>query len=86
MTTALTIAYLALFVGCAFPQMARLVRRKSSWDCSTWREWLLLTGISLQFTVFLLAGVRDWRVLASPIASATSIGVLLALVYRYRRT
>jgi uncharacterized protein with PQ loop repeat len=85
MITLLTLAYLALFVGCAAPQMARLVRRQSSADMSVWREWALLTGICLQFSVFVLAGVRDWRVLVSPIASFTSIAVLLALVYRYRR-
>lgn len=85
MTTALTVAYLLLFQVCALPQMARLVKRRSSADLSVWREWLLLTGIGIQFSVFLLAGVRDWRVLVSPIASGSSIAVLLLLVYRYRR-
>jgi hypothetical protein len=85
MITALTLAYLALFVGCALPQIVRLCRRKTSQDCSTWREWALLSGICLQFSVFLLTGVRDWRVLASPVASFLSISTLLALVYRYRR-
>lgn len=85
MTTALTVAYLILFQICAWPQIRRLVKRKSSQDMSVWREVLLLLGISIQFSVFLLAGVRDWRVLVSPIASGSSIAILLLLVYRYRR-
>lgn len=85
MTTALTLLYLLLFQACAVPQIVRLVRRRSSGDMSVWREWLLLLGIGVQLAVFVLAGVRDWRVLVSPIASGSSIAVLLLLVYRYRR-
>lgn len=82
--TAATVLYLACFQVAALPQIVHLIRRKSSMDCNPWREWLVLSGVCLQFSVFLAAGVRDWRVLVSPIASGTGLAILLALIYRYR--
>lgn len=83
MTLALTIAYIALFSACGWPAVFRIVRRGSSADCSVWREWTLLAGISMQATVMVITGA-SWYVLISPLASGLSIGTLLIVIYRFR--
>lgn len=84
MRTALTIVYLACFQAAAAPAIARVLKRRSSADCSLWREGLLLAGVSAQFAVMRLTGA-DWRVFISPLASGTSILVLAGVVWYYRR-
>jgi hypothetical protein len=81
---ALAIGYLACFQLCAWPAIVKLRRRKTSADLATGREWLLLAGVAMQFTVMLHDGVT-WRVWVGPVMSATSISILLWHVYRYRR-
>lgn len=83
MTLALTIAYVACFQCAAIPAIVRCSRRKSSRDLSVWREWIVLVGVTIQFAVFWSTGA-SWYVLVSPIASALSLLVLLAVVYRHR--
>ena len=82
--TLLTIGYVSCFQLAAAPAVVRIVKRRSSADLSIWRELLLLCGVGLQLTVFLMLGVTDWRVLISPIMSGLSVAVLLGLVARYR--
>lgn len=84
MLEALTVVYLLCFQCAAIPAMTRLVRRRSSSDLSVWREWLVLAGVAAQLAVYVGVGVRDWRVLVSPVASGASVAALLALIYRYR--
>lgn len=79
----LTVFYLACFCACAVPGIVRIVRRRSSRDCSVWREWLLLAGIAAQFAVMVLTGASVY-VWISPLASACSIGTLLLVIYHYR--
>lgn len=83
MTLLLTIAYIACFQGCAIPSWLRIMRRKSSADLSVWREWLLIVGASLQFAVMTLTHA-SWLVRVSPLASISSIGLLLIVIYRHR--
>lgn len=83
MITALTVLYVLLFQAAAWPSIVRCYRRKSSRDLSVWREWLVLAGVGVQFVVFWQTGA-SWYVLVSPIASAVSLLVLLAVVYRHR--
>jgi hypothetical protein len=83
MIAALTVAYLACFWAAALPAIARIYRRKSSADCSVWREWFVLAGICLQLIVF-VSESATWPVLISPIASGISLSTLLAVVYRFR--
>ena len=77
MITALTVVYLACFQLCAIPAIIRIVRRRSSGDLSLVREGLLLCGITAQFSVMLLTGVR-WQVWVSPLASLINVVVLTA--------
>ena len=83
MITLLTVIYLTCFVGCAVPSIVRVVRRRSSEDLSIWREVLLLSGVTVQLSVFVLVG-SPWQVWISPVLSAVSVGTLLAVTYRYR--
>jgi hypothetical protein len=83
MVNLLTLAYLILFQACAWPSIVRIVRRRHSADLSAWREILLLVGVSCQFAVMWQTGAA-WQVILSPVASGTSIAVLLALIWRYR--
>lgn len=83
MTLFLTAIYLACFQACGWFAVARVMRRGSSADLSTWREWLLLIGVTAQFCVMILTGA-SWYVLISPIASGLSVGSLLVCIYRYR--
>lgn len=80
---ALTVAYLSCFVVAAAPAIARIVRRRSSADCSLWREWFVLAGVAIQLAVF-VAERASWPVLISPIASGVSIGTLIAVTLRFR--
>lgn len=84
LTTLLTFAYLAAFQLCALPAILRIRRRRSSDDLSLWREVLLLFGVACQFAV-MVATHADPRVWISPIATATSVAVLLAHEYYYRK-
>lgn len=83
MIAALTVAYLACFVSAAVPGIARIVRRRSSADCSLWREWLVFAGVLCQLAVF-VAERASWPVLISPIASGVSIGTLIAVTLKFR--
>ena len=83
MLTLLTIGYLCAFQFCAVPAAYRLIKRRSSADLSTWREWLILAGITLQLGVMLQTGAA-WQVVISPILSGVNVSVLLVLIYRYR--
>jgi hypothetical protein len=85
MLTFATFSYLVCFAGAAFPAIVRLYRRKSSADCSCWRELLILTGVCIQFGVFVAVGVRDWQVLISPVMSFLSVSMLLGMIWRYRK-
>lgn len=78
-----TACYLACFQAAAVPAMLRVMRRRSSADLSTWREWLLLAGVAIQFGVMWATGA-SWYVLVSPLVSAGSLGALLVVVYRHR--
>ncbi len=80
----LTVAYIACFQLCAAPSIARVLRRRSSSDMSVWREWLLILGASIQFIVMTLTHT-SWLVRVSPLASITSISLLLFFIYRHRR-
>lgn len=79
----LTACYLACFIGAAWPAIARIIRRKSSVDCSLWREWLVLCGVLIQLGVF-VAEQASWPVLVSPIASGIGLSTLIAVTLRYR--
>ncbi len=79
----LTLFYLACFAVCAAPAIVRIRRRKTSADLSIWREILLLAGVSGQFAVMLLTGASAY-VWISPIVTAISVLVLLAMIFRYR--
>jgi hypothetical protein len=79
----LTVFYVACFQLAAWPAIVRIARRKSSADLSVWREWLVLTGVAVQAVVMVKTGA-SWAVLVSPLASALSLGTLLAVVYRHR--
>lgn len=82
-TSFLTLVYVLCFQLCAWPAIARIVRRGSSDDLSIWRELILLVGVACQFTVMQATGA-DWKVWISPLLSATNITVLLILISRYR--
>ena len=84
MITAATVLYLLCFQCAALPAIVRMVRRRSSADLSYGRELLVLLGVSLQLYVF-LSTTRDWHVFISPMASGTSVSVLMLLIWRYRR-
>lgn len=84
MIAALTVIYIGCFQLAALPAIRRVMRRRSSADLSVWREWLVLAGVAIQFYVMLETGVHSWAVLASPIASACSVGGLLAAIYWHR--
>lgn len=75
--------YVACFQAAAVPAIVRIYRRKSSADCSVWREWLVLSGIAIQIAVF-VHEQATWPVLISPIASGVSLSSLLFIVYRFR--
>jgi predicted membrane protein len=81
---AATVLYLVCFQCAAAPAIFRILKRRTSSDLSTWREWLLLCGVCVQFGVMWASGVRSWAVLASPIVSACSLLTLLIVVYRHR--
>lgn len=83
MIRALMWVYLACFTFAAAPGIVRVIRRGSSADLSVWREWLVLTGIVLQFVVFWQSGA-SWRVWISPVTSGLSLLILLGVVYRHR--
>lgn len=83
MIAALTVCYLACFSLAAVPGIRRIIRRKSSGDCSLWREWLVLAGVVTQLAVFTLEHAT-WPVLVSPIASGISLSTLIAVTLRYR--
>jgi hypothetical protein len=80
---ALTVAYLACFTTAAVPGIARILKRRSSGDCSLWREGLVFVGVCLQLAVFIHEGASPY-VLASPITSGVSIGTLIAVTLRFR--
>ena len=82
--TLLTAAYILCFQFCAVPAALRILRRRSSVDLSVWREWLILLGVGLQFVV-MTATQADWRVQISPVLTALNVGVLLCVVYYYRK-
>jgi hypothetical protein len=82
-TAALTAFYLLCFQLAAVPAILKVAKLQSSRELSVWREWLLLTGVAVQFVVMLITGA-SWFVLASPVVSAVSLSTLLAVVYRHR--
>ena len=79
----MTFAYLACFCGAAVPGILRIIKRRSSGDCSLWREGLVLCGVLIQLAVFIHEGASPY-VLASPITSGVSIGTLIAVTLRFR--
>lgn len=83
MIALLTVLYVGLFQAAAWPAIVRVVRRGSSQDLSVWREWLVLSGVGIQFAVMWMTGA-SWAVLVSPIASSLSLGVLLVVIYVHR--
>ncbi len=83
MIAALAVVQVCLFQMAAWPAAARIIRRKSSADCSLWREWLVLVGVVLQLIVMWHDG-SGILVLASPISSLVSLSVLISVTYWYR--
>lgn len=83
MIAALLAVQLACFQLCGWVGVLKIIQVGSSAGCSVWREWLLLTGIGCQLVVMIATGAA-WQVWISPVASAISIGTLLAVEYRYR--
>lgn len=83
MIAILTVAYLACFQIAAIPAVIRIIKRRSSADCSLWREGLVFVGVCIQLAVFLMADASPY-VLASPITSGVSIGTLIAVTLRFR--
>lgn len=79
----LALLYVALFQCAAIPQIIRIIKRRSSGDCSLWREGFVLAGVLVQLAVFLKANVGP-EVLISPIASGVSIGTLICVTLRFR--
>ena len=83
MIAALAVVQVCLFQVAAIPAVLKIYKRQSSADCSTWREWLVLCGVVIQLGI-MIHEQASWPVLASPIASAASLLVLLSVIYRYR--
>lgn len=83
LTLVLTIVYLMCFQLCAWPAVVRICRRRSSADLSVWREWLILIGAGVQLVVMVRTHAA-WVVLVSPVASMSSVIVLLLVIWRYR--
>lgn len=83
MIALLTVLYIGCFQIAVVPAVARVYRLKSSRDLSVWREWIVLMGVVIQFTVMYLTDA-SWFVLASPIASALSLLAVLHAIYRHR--
>lgn len=83
MISLLTALYLCCFQLCAWPAVARIVKRGSSKDLSIWREVLLMVGASSQLVVMLQTGVV-WQVAISPVATIINVAVLTAVILKYR--
>lgn len=83
MKDALTLLYMACFMACGWPAIARIVRRGSSADLSYWREILLLVGVTAQFAVMMIERV-GWHVFISPINTFLSVTCTLVAIWWYR--
>lgn len=79
----LTLLYMACFMSCGWPAIARIIRRGSSADLSYWREILLLVGVCAQFTVMRMEGA-GWHITISPVNTFFSVVCTLVAIWWYR--
>lgn len=84
MVTLLTIVQVLCYQGAALPGIYRIIKRKSSEDCSSWREFLVITGACFQLAAMYLADTA-WQIYMSPLTSILSVSLMLGVIIHYRR-
>ncbi len=84
LVTLLTTIQILCYQACAWPGIARIIKRKSSSDLSIWREVLILTGASFQIAATYHAHA-PWQLFMSPVSSMMSVGTMLGIILYYRK-